>query len=63
MLMYTVVQLFLHITRHILWVLNPCLPTTLFTFIQIVLSQCDVCLSDIQQCRSELLQLTAGYTH
>jgi len=23
----------------------------------------DVCLFDIQQCRSELLQLTAGYTH
>jgi hypothetical protein len=63
MFTYTVVQLFLHISRHFLRVLNLYLTTFLFTFIQVALSQCDVCPFDIQQRRSDLLQLTAGYTH
>jgi hypothetical protein len=53
---YAVVKLLLHVTERFLRMFG------LFVDIWLLLWY-DVCLSDIQQFRSELFQLTAGYTH
>jgi len=60
---YAVIQFLLHMTKQFLG--GKCLSLSLLLICPIpaVLLWYDVCLSDIQQCRSELLQLTAGDTH
>jgi hypothetical protein len=60
---YAVVQLFLHMTEQFLWGTSLSLFHMLVHLCPAVPLCCDVCLSDIKQGRSELLQLTAGYKH
>jgi hypothetical protein len=59
---YAAVQFLLHVTKNFLS--NTCVSSLLLVMLNpAVLLWYHMCLSDIQQGQSELLQLTAGYTH
>jgi hypothetical protein len=61
--MYAIVKLILHATVLFIESFSPNMTIPLVTLNPAVLDCYDVCLSDLQQRHSELLQLTAGYTH
>ena len=61
-LTYAVVKLLPHATELFMGSVSSYVTISLVTRIDTVLFWYDVCLSDIQQRHSELLQLTAGYT-
>jgi hypothetical protein len=60
---YAFVKLLLHATELFIESGSPYVTISLVTHIPTVLLWYDVCLSDLQQGRSELLQLTASYEH
>jgi len=60
---YAVVQLILHATELVIEIVSSCMTIPLVTRFHAVLLGYYVCLVDLQQRCSELLQLTAGYTH
>jgi hypothetical protein len=60
---YTAVQLFLQDTKQFFRVLILFVFLLLSSHSQTVLLRFDKCLSDVQQVRPELLQLTASYTY
>jgi K+ transporter len=63
MVTYALVQFFLHTSEQLLGIMSLQLWNLIITVITTVLVGCHTCLSDNQQGSSELLQLTAGYTH
>jgi hypothetical protein len=60
---YAVVELILHMLKHLFGSVNLSLWIMLNILLSRFLPGYDACLSDIQHCQSEFLQLTAGYTH